>query len=755
MDNPESTDNGGHATLAPDRAAAMNDNAAFLKHLLDKTGEGLAAIQDGRVHFANAALNRLLRVPVDDSVVGQPLQTFVHPRDRAALAVWLAAPVRGPNTRHVLTLLRADHTALDAEIEISSYDPAEPGTALIVLRDISDRRAAERALHDSENSKTAMLQAIPDLVISLSGDGTILGYSAGRYYQPHFREDDIVGRRMQDLFPARVAEPALTNVRRALATGEPQFFEYWLRNEDDGRVQHFEVRILKSQEFEAIAIARDISDRKFAEEALADSEARYRSLVELSPDAILVVSDTIEFANSGAMRLFGATRRSELVGKPIGRFLDPVYQDLARQRLSQLRDRGGSVPFVEERWRRTDETGFVAEVAGRALSYRGKRAILIVLRDVTERKRTLEALRESEAKFRNLVEGSRQGVCIHRDFKPLFANQAFADMFGFDFPDDVLALETLLTIFLPAERKEIADNLAARERGEAMVNIYKRRALRRDGARIWVENQLSEVEWEGAPAVQLTVLDITDRVGAETMKNDFISTVSHELRTPLTSISGALSLMAGGMIGELPDAAKGLVDIANRNADRLVRLVNDILDIERIESGRIEIDFRPLNVAEVIEAAVAENRPYADKFGIAIRVAGDIPTARINGGADQLHQVLTNLLSNAIKHSPLHGMIDIGAARQGQGGSSSSVVFSITDHGPGIPPEFRGKVFDKFTQADASGASQGSGLGLSICKLLIEKHQGQIGFTSRPGNTTFHFTLPELDPPQAPRLVVG
>ena len=156
----------------------------------------------------------------------------------------------------------------------------------------------------------------------------------------------------------------------------------------------------------------------------------------------------------------------------------------------------------------------MAEVAGGALSYRGKRAILIVLRDVTERKRNLEALRESEAKFRNLVEGSRQGVCIHRDFKPLFANQAFADIFGFDFPDDVLALETLLTVFLPAERKAVADNLTARERGEPMANIYKRRALRRDGSRIWVENQLSEVEWECAPAIQLTVLDITDRVGA-------------------------------------------------------------------------------------------------------------------------------------------------------------------------------------------------------------------------------------------------
>ncbi len=726
------------------------DSAKFFRHLLDKTSEGLAVVQDGRIRYANTALARLLRFPDGESPVGLPLTASVHPRDRAALTVWLSKESRPePGIRRFIAVLRYDQTAFDAEIDISPFG-GEDNVWLIVLRDISDRRAAEAALRESESSKSAMLQAIPDLVISLSGDGTVLGYSAGRYYTPHFREQDIVGRRLSELFPERVAEPALTNIRRALATGEPQFFEYWLRNEDDQSVHHFEVRILKSQEFEAIAIARDISDRKHAEEALADSEARYRSLVELSPDAILVVSDTIEFANTGAMRLFGATRRSELVGKPIGRFLDPVYQDLAEQRFNRLREKGGSVPFVEERWRRSDGNTFYVEVAGRALSYRGKRAILVVLRDVTERKRNLEALRESEQKFRNLVEGSRQGVCIHRDFKPLFANQAFADMFGFDFPDDVLALETLLSIYVPEERRTVAANLAARERGEPVPGLYKRRGLRRDGTRIWIENQISVVEWEGAPAMQVTSLDITERVTAETMKNDFISTVSHELRTPLTSINGALALIAGGMIGDIPDAAKGLIDIASRNSERLVRLVNDILDIERIESGRLEIDFQPLSIADVLDNAVTENRPYADKFGIAIQTSGEVPNARINGGADQLHQVLTNLLSNAIKHSPLHGVIDISAARKG-----SSIVVAITDHGPGIPPEFRAKVFDKFTQADSSGATHGTGLGLSICKLLIEKHGGQIGFDSRPGNTTFHFSLPELDPPARPRLVVG
>jgi signal transduction histidine kinase len=225
------------------------------------------------------------------------------------------------------------------------------------------------------------------------------------------------------------------------------------------------------------------------------------------------------------------------------------------------------------------------------------------------------------------------------------------------------------------------------------------------------------------------------------MKNDFISTVSHELRTPLTSISGSLGLISAGMAGTIPDEATNLVKIANSNSDRLVRLINDILDIEKIESGRMEIEFYPVQVWSLLEMAAESNRGFAERFGISIDISGAPVDARVLGGVDQLMQVFTNLLSNAIKFSPLRGVIEIGAARTTRG----AIRFFVTDHGRGIPADFRDRLFDKFTQANQGEQREnGTGLGLSICKLLVERHDGMIGFTSEEGvGSTFYFELAE------------
>ena len=142
----------------------------------------------------------------------------------------------------------------------------------------------------------------------------------------------------------------------------------------------------------------------------------------------------------------------------------------------------------------------------------------------------------------------------------------------------------------------MARNAHARLRGEDLPNVFERRAIRRDGVHIWIEVRVTPVVWEGAPAAQATSLYITQRKNVDRMKNDFISTVSHELRTPLTSISGSLGLISAGMAGKIPEEAHNLVQIASNNSDRLVRLINDILDIEKIESGRMEIAFFPIQV---------------------------------------------------------------------------------------------------------------------------------------------------------------
>lgn len=235
--------------------------------------------------------------------------------------------------------------------------------------------------------------------------------------------------------------------------------------------------------------------------------------------------------------------------------------------------------------------------------------------------------------------------------------------------------------------------------------------------------------------------DITERKRVERLKSEFISTVSHELRTPLTSIQGSLGLITGGMMGDLPEQVKFLMDIAYKNTDRLGRLVNDILDMEKIESGKVEITLKPVQIMPLLEQTLEANKSYGAQLHVRFALSDALPDVMVLADGDRLVQVLTNLLSNAAKFSPAHDVVNISVRR-----SDESVRVAVSDHGPGIPEDFKGRIFQKFSQADSSDSRRtgGSGLGLSISQALMERMGGGIGFEARPGGgTTFYVDLPE------------
>jgi len=235
--------------------------------------------------------------------------------------------------------------------------------------------------------------------------------------------------------------------------------------------------------------------------------------------------------------------------------------------------------------------------------------------------------------------------------------------------------------------------------------------------------------------------DISERKRVERMKTEFISTVSHELRTPLTSIRGSLGLIMGGAVGELPQKAGELLKIASNNTERLLMLINDILDVEKIEAGSMNFQFENLPLMPMIEQVLQDNAAYADQYGVKFVLKTIESDATIYADKGRFMQVMANLLSNAAKFSRENENVEISVVCT----HNHWVRISVTDHGFGIPDEFQPKLFDKFTQSDSSDTRQkgGTGLGLSITKAIIEKHNGILDFVSREGiGTTFFVDLP-------------
>src|SRR6267143_546900 len=235
--------------------------------------------------------------------------------------------------------------------------------------------------------------------------------------------------------------------------------------------------------------------------------------------------------------------------------------------------------------------------------------------------------------------------------------------------------------------------------------------------------------------------DVTRQIEAERMKKEFTSTLSHELRTPLTSIIGALQLVNSGVAGELSRDVSELTLVAERNGQRLLDIINDILDIEKIESGTISMAPEVLPIDGLVREAIVLNEGFGERFKVRFEARGELPGRQVYVDRKRLLQVMTNLLSNAAKFSPEWGKVDITLEESG-----ASIRVGVHDRGPGIPEEFRSRIFGRFAQADSTASRQkgGTGLGLAIGKRMIELMHGRIGFEDRAGGgTTFWFELPK------------
>ncbi len=387
-----------------------------------------------------------------------------------------------------------------------------------------------------------------------------------------------------------------------------------------------------------------------------------------------------------------------------------------------------SVPFQGEG---TTPSGLVLRIFGSPIADGN---YIATISDVTALRNSEAAYRDRAARLNSTLDNIVDAIVTINESGSIESWSKGAErLFGY----------TTEEILHRSVRNLVADQHAFMLEGAQPAQSQRRQieAVHKDGHKIPVDLGVSEMHIGSRRLFVGIVRDISERLEIERMKSGFVSTVSHELRTPLTSIGGSLGLLVGGAAGPLSSKAARLIDIAKQNSDRLVRLINDILDLEKAESGKLELHLEEQALVPIVEQAIELNRGYADSFGVSIRLEPHEGDTRVVVDRDRFIQVLTNLLSNAVKYSPKDSVVHVSVSSQ-----DGLARVSVIDAGPGIPPEFEKRIFQKFSQADSSDtrAKGGTGLGLSIAKMLMERFGGQVEFErGRRTGANFYVTLPK------------
>ncbi|MEH6669253.1 PAS domain S-box protein [Halopseudomonas sp.] len=371
--------------------------------------------------------------------------------------------------------------------------------------------------------------------------------------------------------------------------------------------------------------------------------------------------------------------------------------------------------------------------------------------DVSAQVQAQQALSQSEARLRALFELAPYGIALN-DFETgsfIDINPAVLKPTGYG-REEFMALSYWQITPREYAAQEQEQLLSMRETGR--YGPFEKEYIRKDGSRYPVLLSGMVVnDPNGRQLIWSIVEDISERKRMEQIKDDFITTVSHELRTPLTALRGALTLVSSGTLGELPGVAANMVAVAEKNSQRLLLLINDLLDMEKLLAGKMVFNLQWHDLNPLIESSLDENLPYANLYQVSLSHDDLTEGAQVSVDASRLQQIMANLLSNAIKFSPTGGQVTVTSQWHGEG-----IRICVADQGPGIAPEFHDRIFQKFSQADSSDARQrgGTGLGLAITRELVHNMNGEVGFESRPGEgARFFVDLPLARLPAGQALV--
>ncbi len=499
------------------------------------------------------------------------------------------------------------------------------------------------------------------------------------------------------------------------------------------------------------------SGRRQVEEALRESEEKYRTLVELSPDVILIhLEGRILYVNSSGLEYLGSADPGDVIGKDILDIVDPAYRDAVRQTITQDLE-GMLTPPMEVKIRRLDGSTAVVDGRGTRARIGGKDAVQVFLRDITRRKQMEEALREREELFRRMFDQSPLGAAIVApDFRFIRPNAAFTAITGYS--ETELRSMTFADFSHPTGLQEDREQLQRLERGEIEEYTRDKQYVRKDGRIVWGRVWVRALrDREGRLLYYLPILeDITEQKKAEQALKRYAAELkeyawnlkrsnedlerfayvsSHDLQEPLRAIVSYTQLLERRYKGQLGSDADEYIHYIVDGGKRMQALIHDLLEYSRVVNrGR---PFETADTEAVLAAVVQDLRSGIEESGAVVTYD---PLPAVLADPTQLKQVFLNLIANAIKfrREDEPPRIHVAAERTGE-----MVRFSVRDNGIGIEPQYRDRIFVIFQRLHGREQYEGTGIGLPLCKRIVERHGGTIGVESEPGTgSTFYFTLP-------------
>lgn len=807
--------------------AALRESEERYRLLVELSPETILVQSEGNIAYINPAGIKLLGATASEELIGTPLLDRIHFNYRKLVQQQIQQVQETQQQAPLaeIRMLRVDGQIIDVESIIVQIVYQGRPAVQILIRDITDRKQAQAELQ----AQAQLLDLAHDTIMVRDLSDRIIFWNQGAVEMYGYTRSQALGQKVRTLLHTQFPQPIEDIEAELLRFGRWEGELLHTRADGSRLIVSSRWALQRDEygiPVKILEINNDITERKKAEQELQQSETMLRSFCEVTAAGPLYLNQRFEKMLAIGCQHFGLdfgflahvkSDRYEIIAVQtpdnsiaVGDVLD-VRQSYCREALQM------SEPLCIEHASASDWCHHPGYTEFRIETYSGMRVmvnnnvygILCFCSHVPsqkpfnavdkellklmaqwigneiERYSATEALEQLRHQNELILNSAGEGICgVDSQGNITFVNPAAAKMLGY-------RVEELM-------HQPISDRLCHREDAtpctleetfldavlkDGNVKHFKEQVFwRKDGSSFPVECIATPMterrEWEN-PSTQsqdekhpisivgavITFRDITDRLAVERMKDEFISVVSHELRTPLTAIRGSLGLIAGGLLTTQPQKAQRMLEIAAGNTDRLTRLINDILDIERIESGKIQMEKEVCHVRELMVQTVEDIQTMAEKAGVTLVVAPI--DAQIQVDRDRIIQVFTNLISNAIKFSSPNTTVEVvaefpGARGQGSRGRFHStiactpmpvdvnppqILFKVSDQGRGIPPEKLESIFGRFQQVNASDSRDkgGTGLGLAICRSIVQQHEGYIWVESKLGEgSTFCFTLPVL-----------